>query len=176
MNLRLDHIAIRCSDRHKAGKFFIDAMGYKIQTEFDVPEVGARCLVLEPSIKIDKNLPFTWPLAWAGVMVDYHFPPEVFISDSPDPESIVGKWVAKRGNGLHHMAFQTDNIERTVAEWKEKGYAEFTTEEVLQCPGLKQIFTTPSSLFGFIVELIERTGQGFCQTNVGALIFSTKDL
>ena len=63
-----------------------------------------------------------------------------------------------------------------MEEWREKGYAEFTTDEPLTCPGLTQAFTKPSELTGIIYEFIEREAQGFCQTNVKDLMVSTRGL
>ena len=60
--------------------------------------------------------------------------------------------------------------------WKEKGYAEFTTEQPLSCPGITQIFTKPSELTGVIYEFIERGAHGFCKENVKSLMQSTKDI
>lgn len=177
MSYRIDHLALRTKNRHEAADFFIKVLDYKIGTEFDVPEVGAKCLVLEPNSKIDKNLPLTWPLMWQnGIQIDYNFPPEIFISDSDDPESIVSKWVEKHGVGLHHIAINVHNIEQVVEEWKKNNYAEFTTEEIIKCEsnGLKQIFTKEQSSFGFIIELIEKKDQAFCESSIALLMRSTE--
>ena len=111
------------------------------------------------------------------IKVEYHAPPEIFISDGL-VGSIVGDWVAARDNvgGIHHIAYQVDDVEGKMNEWKEKGYAEFLSEEPLTCPGLTQVFTKPSELTGIIYELISRTDKGFCETNVKSLMESTKQL
>ena len=90
--------------------------------------------------------------------------------------SIVGDWVAARGGvgGIHHIAYQCDNVADTMKDWKEKGYAEFLSDEPMECPGLKQVFTKPSELTGVIYELISREGKGFCELNVKGLMESTK--
>ena len=107
--------------------------------------------------------------------VEYHAPPEIFVSDGPEG-SIVGDWVAERGGvgGVHHIAYQVENVEATMKEWKEKGYAEFYSDEPMICPGLVQVFTKPSELTGVIYELISREGKGFCEVNVKGLMESTK--
>ena len=61
-------------------------------------------------------------------------------------------------------------------EWKEKGYAEFTSAQPMKCPGLTQVFTKPSELTGVIYEFIERGEHGFCKDNVKALMDSTAGL
>ena len=113
---------------------------------------------------------------WYG---NYHLPPEIFVSDGT-PDSVVGQWVAARGGvgGIHHLAYEVESVKDTMTEWREKGYAEFTTQDPLTCPGLTQCFTKPSELTGVIYEFIERdsSSQGFCKDNVKDLMESTKDV
>tara|TARA_A100001515_G_scaffold51830_1_gene40878 strand:+ start:458 stop:997 length:540 start_codon:yes stop_codon:yes gene_type:complete len=179
--MRIDHIAYRVKNRHETAKFFVNALGYKIPDNlpegFEIEfEDGskAKCLVLEPPEKIkaeERYLTVPW------VLNEYHIPPEIFISDG-SPGSIVGDWVQARGGlgGIHHIAYQVDSVEGVMNEWKEKGYAEFTTEDPLSCPGIVQAFTKPSELTGIIYEFIEREEHGFCQENVKDLMVSTKGL
>ena len=88
----------------------------------------------------------------------------------------MGKWVAARDGigGIHHLAYQVDSVADKMKEWRDKGWAEFTTDEPLTCPDLKQCFTKPSQLTGVIFEFIERGKHGFCAENVAALMNSTK--
>jgi catechol 2,3-dioxygenase-like lactoylglutathione lyase family enzyme len=183
--MRLDHVAYRVADRHKTVEFFVKAFGYKVQTEFDIKfddESTARCFALEPPEKVFEDMPWCHKLIGVGspikpdILVEYHLAPEIFVSDGT-PDSIVGQWVAKRDNigGIHHMAYQVDHVETQMRIWKEKGFAEFTTESPLTCPGLTQVFTKPSILTGVIYEFIERGQHGFCKDNVRDLMNSTKN-
>lgn len=199
--MRLDHTAFRVKNRHATSQFFIQAFGYKIQTEFDInfhDGSTAKCIALEPPEKVNGDLPWTIlyppttadllkPLgenAMAGIQMpnytpsnEFHCPPEIFVSDGTS-DSIVGKWVEARGNvgGIHHLAYQLPKgtLEAKVEEWRKLGYAEFATEQPLTCPGIKQIFTKPSTLTGVIFEFIEREEHGFCQANVKELMISTE--
>lgn len=203
--MRLDHIAYRVADREATARFFQDALGYRRQDEFEIDFGGgqtARCIVLEPPERAsgkcgwrqerhgrspvlgDESNPMKWVFrellngAMSGEeSVQYHLPPEVFVSDGT-PGSVVGDWVAARGGvgGVHHVAYQVDSVERTMAEWKAKGYAEFTSDEPMKCPGLTQAFTKPSVLTGVIFEFIERGDRGFCKGNVKELMLSTKGM
>ena len=180
--MRLDHIAYRVADRHKTVDFFIKAFGYHVQTEFDIKfdnGATAKCFALEPPEKQVEGLPWTCDILPEELtsVTSYHLAPEVFVSDG-DPESIVGKWVANRNGigGIHHLAYQVDSVQSQMDLWKEKGYAEFTTENPLTCPGLVQVFTKPSELTGVIYEFIERGKHGFCQENVKQLMVSTDNL
>ena len=188
--MRLDHIAYRVKDRHKTAAFFEKAFGYKIGTSFEVKfDDGshADCLALvPPEIRHEETRNWTYKVLmgthYAGpgdpiysIKCEYHAPPEIFVSDG-GKGSIVGDWVEERGGvgGVHHMAYQVEDVDATMKEWKEKGYAEFYSEKPMTCPGLTQVFSKPSELTGVIYELIERDGDGFCETNVKGLMESTK--
>lgn len=179
--MRLDHIAYRVADRWKTARFFMDALGYRVQQEFTI-DFGngqtALCIALEPPEKDLPLLPWTYtvpPGSPSGTI--YHMAPEIFVSDGT-PDSVVGKWVAARNGigGVHHIAYQVESVEATMKEWKEKGYAEFTSAQPMKCPGLTQVFTKPSELTGVIYEFIERGEHGFCKDNVKDLMLSTQNL
>lgn len=193
--MRLDHIAYRVKNRYNTAKFLKEALGYTVETEFQIEfDDGSKadCLALVPpekrtkiTSKWEQEKDFHHENPIQGVTdhygcesnVVFHAPCEVFVSDGP-PGSIVGDWVAARGGvgGVHHIAYQCDDVEATMNEWKEKGYAEFLSEEPMTCPGLVQVFTKPSELTGVIYELISRDGDGFCEDNVKDLMNSTKEL
>ncbi len=195
--MRLDHIAYRVADRYKSAEFFATCFGYRIAENlpegFDITfEDGtkAKCLVLLPPEKILQDLPWVkeHSIGWSGIIKlqelglpptqpEYHMAPEIFISDGSDG-SIVKEWVDKRDGigGIHHIAYQVESVEDKMKEWKEKGYAEFTTPEPLRCEGIVQVFTKPSQLTGIIYEFIKRDIHGFCQDNVKDLMNSTKGL
>ena len=196
--MRLDHIAYRVKDRKKTAKFFIEAFGYKIQKEFiinfDNGET-AECIALEPPEKnnnlIDllqiESIPWTLfahlncnvlskKSESSNVEQEYHLPPEIFVSDG-SPDSIVNKWVMERNGigGVHHIAYQVEDVEATMNLWKEKGYAEFATDKPLSCDDVIQVFSKPSELTGVIFEFIKRGEHGFCKDNVKALMQSSQD-
>ena len=180
--MRLDHIAYRVADRNKTADFFIKCFGYRIAE--DLPDgfeinfkdnTTAQCLVLVPKEQV--KVPAPWSHLELSTNNSYHLPPEIFVSNG-SLGSIVQEWVSKRDGigGIHHIAYQVNSVEKKMKEWKEKGYAEFTTEEPLTCPGLTQVFTKPSQLTGVIYEFIEREKEGFCKANVKNLMNSTKDI
>jgi catechol 2,3-dioxygenase-like lactoylglutathione lyase family enzyme len=191
--MRLDHIAYRSKDRYKTADFFKKAFKYRLGTEFQIEfDDGSKadCLALvPPETRHPETDNWTYkklfPSHLAGpadplYMVDceLHAPPEIFVSDGSEG-SIVGDWVAERGNvgGIHHIAYQVEDVEATMREWEEKGYAEFYSENPISCkdPDLTQVFTKPSELTGVIYEFISREGEGFCRDSVKKLMESTKE-
>lgn len=164
--MKLDHIAYRVKNRHKAAEFFRLMFNYEVGTEFDVEfDDGskAECYALVPPI---------------SPVVLVREGPEIFISDGSHG-SIVGDWVEARGGvgGIHHIAYKVRDIDTVVEDWKSS--VEFLTEDVIDCPDdeLRQIFTKPLDyLGGIIIELIERGSRGFCQNSVKNLMESTKEI
>lgn len=190
--MRLDHIAYRVKDRYKAFDFFSAVFGYDLGTSFDIKfDDGshADCLALTPpEVRHDDTNNWTYRtlmgthLAGPGDAIyslhcEFHAPPEIFVSDG-GVGSIVGDWVEERGGigGIHHIAYQVKDVREVMQEWKDKGYAEFYTEEPISCknPNLTQVFSKPSELTGVIYELISREGDGFCKDSVRQLMESTK--
>jgi 4-hydroxyphenylpyruvate dioxygenase-like putative hemolysin len=177
--MRIDHIAFRVPDRAATVKFLCEALGYKVQQEFpiyfDDEHIDmAMCTALEPPEKLDAPVPWTTVLPGPHRQ-EYHIPPEIFVSEGT-PGSIVNEWVKQHGPGIHHIAIQVDSVEKTMNDWKRKGWAEFTSDAPMKCEGLTQVFTKPSQLTGVIFEFIERGAFGFCKENVKALMESTKNL
>lgn len=175
--MRIDHLAFRVKDRKATVKFLCEALGYKVQQEFPIVfnDEGtdvATCTALEPPEKLEGAVPWTAVIPGSSGQ-EYHIPPEIFVSEGT-PGSIVDNWVKKNGPGLHHIAIQVESVEKTMQEWKRKGWAEFSSDAPLHCEGLTQVFTKPSSLTGVIFEFIERGTFGFCKENVKALMESTK--
>ena len=193
--MRLDHIAYRVKDRHKTAKFFESAFGYEISIKFQIEfddRSKADCLALTPP-EDRHNSPSSWThhaLLYnppqhreqnrdnSTIHAEFHAPPEIFISDGSEG-SIVGDWVAERGGvgGIHHMAYQVEDVEETMKEWVKNGYAEFYSDKPTTCkdPNLTQVFTKPSELTGVIYEFINREGAGFCEDSVKELMESTKN-
>ena len=184
--MRLDHIAYRVRDRRKTAKFLKACLGYSLGTEFQIEfddGTKADCLALVPPEKRHKDTS-EWEV-WLADTPDekmkkseiefnpYHAPPEIFVSDGPKG-SIVGDWVEENGPGVHHIAYQVEDVEATMKMWLNAGYAEFYSDRPLECEGLIQVFTKPSELTGVIYELINRTGDGFCEENVKGLMESTR--
>jgi len=195
--MRLDHIAYRVADRKKSAQFLIDAFGYRIQTEFDLEfedNSTTKCIALEPPEKLDEMKKFEYSnpcylYSKQEVMptndgfldkmpkIEYHLAPEIFVSDGSD-DSIVGRWVASRNGigGIHHLAYEVKDVEKTMEEWTKNNWASFASSKPLTCPGLTQVFTEPHLLTGMIYEFIKRDGEfGFCADNVKRLMISTKE-
>ncbi|MDQ4124067.1 MAG: methylmalonyl-CoA epimerase [Actinomycetota bacterium] len=72
------------------------------------------------------------------------------------PDTTVGKFVAKRGEGLHHIAYEVDDLEGALAELKAKGVPLIDETPRLGGRGHMVAFVHPKGNHGLLVELIQR--------------------
>ena len=81
---------------------------------------------------------------------------EIELLESIDPDGPVGKFIQARGQGVQHIAFRVDNIEKALEELKAKGIRLIDEKPRLGAGGAKIAFLHPASTFGVLVELSER--------------------
>jgi len=75
--------------------------------------------------------------------------------ESTDPEGPVGKFLEKKGEGVHHLAFATSNLEDALTEMDEKGIALIDKKPRKGAEGLDIAFLHPKSTHGVLTELCE---------------------
>ncbi len=71
------------------------------------------------------------------------------------PDSPVGKFLAKRGEGFHHVAFEVDDLQRALAELKRNGVELIDEEPRKGVGGMRIAFVHPEGTFGVLTELVE---------------------
>lgn len=84
---------------------------------------------------------------------------KIELLESTDPEGPVGKFIEKKGEGIHHLAFAVENIEEALKETEEKGIRLIDKEPRDGAEGLKIGFLHPKSTFGVLTEFCEDKNQ-----------------
>ncbi len=80
---------------------------------------------------------------------------KIELLESTDPEGPVGKFIEKRGEGIHHIAFAVDNLEERLREAEAAGIKLIDTAPRKGAEGLSIAFMHPKSTFGVLTELCE---------------------
>ena len=80
---------------------------------------------------------------------------KVELLESTDPEGPIGKYIEKRGEGVHHMAFAVKGIEDALAAMDEKGVRLIDKAPRKGAEGLDIAFLHPKSTHGVLMELCE---------------------
>jgi len=76
------------------------------------------------------------------------------------PDSPIAKFLAKRGEGLHHVALHVDDLSATVERLKASGTRLISDEIKIGAGGHLYVFVHPSSAGGVLLELVEDAPQG----------------
>jgi methylmalonyl-CoA epimerase len=132
MVVKIDHIAIAVQNLDEAIKVYKEALGLELAGEEEVPEQGVRVAFLPIG---DTRLELLEPLS----------------SESP-----VAKFLEKRGEGIHHICLEVEDLEKTLAELANKGVKLIDEKPRLGAHGRKMAFVHPKSLHGVLLELYQK--------------------
>ena len=127
---KINHVAIVVEDIDSALEFWGDQLGLKLDHLEDVPSQGSRIAFL--------------PIGEG----------EVELVQPTDPETGLAKYLEKRGEGMHHLCIEVDDIESMLRDLKEKG-VRLINAEPLDLPGRRMAFIHPKSANGVLLELYE---------------------
>ncbi len=80
---------------------------------------------------------------------------KIELLESTDPEGPIGKFIEKRGEGIHHIAYAVESIEERLREAEEAGIRLIDLQPRRGAEGLSIAFLHPKSTFGVLTELCE---------------------
>lgn len=80
---------------------------------------------------------------------------KIELLESTDPDGPIGKFVEKKGEGIHHIAFSVDNIEEELENAKQKGIRLIDEQPRKGAEGLDIAFLHPKATHGTLIELCE---------------------
>jgi methylmalonyl-CoA/ethylmalonyl-CoA epimerase len=132
MNIsHIEHIGIAVKNLEESVKFYEDMLGLKCYNIEEVADQKVRT---------------------AFFMVGQT---KIELLESTDPEGPIGKYIEKKGEGVHHMAFAVQDIEDTLAKMDEKGIRLIDKNPRKGAEGLDIAFLHPKSTHGVLMELCE---------------------
>ncbi len=132
MNLsHIEHIGIAVSNLEDSIRYYEDVLGLK-------------CYAIE-EVKDQK-------VKTAFFMIGQT---KIELLESTDPEGPIGKFIEKKGQGVHHIAFAVDGIENALTKLEEKGVQLIDKSPRKGAEGLDIAFLHPKSTHGVLMELCE---------------------
>ncbi len=129
---KIDHIGIAVKNLEEALKFYEGILGLKA-TKFEVVEHEKVKIAFLPVGNVNLEL-----------------------LQSTEPDGPINKFIWSRGEGVHHIAFKVENIDKTLQFLKEKGEFLIDKEARLGAGGAKIAFLHPKSTFGILLELCKK--------------------
>ena len=118
---------------------------------------------------LDTNAPFwkhvlkishkgTETVAQEGVTTDIYDTGsgKVELLKSTVSGSVIEKFLGNRGEGIHHVCFEVDNINKAIIELKELNINVISDRPTVGAEGYKEVFIHPKSTGGVLVELAQK--------------------
>lgn len=84
---------------------------------------------------------------------------KIELLESTDPEGPIGKFIEKKGEGIHHLAYAVNDLEGALAESESNGIQLIDKTPRKGAEGLHIAFLHPKSTFGVLTELCEDTNK-----------------
>ncbi len=131
----IDHLGIAVKSLAQA-KAFYEKLGLKIMPEETVAQEKVRLAMV--------------PLGEARIE----------LLEPMSEESPIAKFIAKRGEGLHHVSLRVDDLAHTVESLKKSGVRLINDQIQVGAGGHLYVFVHPSSTGGVLLELCEEQPKG----------------
>lgn len=128
---RIYHLGYAVEDIEAASRFYRESLGAEPGEPEEVAEQGIRAVMFEVG---ESSIELVEPTR---------------------PDSPVGKFLAKRGEGFHHVAFQVDDLDAALAELRTKGVDLIDEEPRTGVGGSRMAFIHPADAHGVLTELVE---------------------
>jgi len=128
---RIDHIGVAVDDLEAAIELYGSRFDMREQHRETVESQGVEAVLLEVG---DGHVELLRPLA---------------------DDTAIGKFLAKRGPGLHHVAYQTEDIDRTLGAVRDAGIDLIDETPRIGIRGSRVAFLHPRSTGGVLTELVE---------------------
>lgn len=71
------------------------------------------------------------------------------------PESVIAKYIEKRGEGMHHVAFEVEDMEAEISRLQKEGYTLLSEKPSQGADHKKIVFLHPKNANGVLVELCQ---------------------
>jgi methylmalonyl-CoA epimerase len=127
----IDHLGIAVKDLAQARKLY-EQLGLKVVSE----EV-----VEHEKVKV--------------AMIPIGDESRIELLEATSDDSAIAKFIAKRGEGIHHIAIHVPNLSETIEELKKSGTRFVNDEMKIGAGGHYYVFVHPSSAGGVLLELVQ---------------------
>jgi len=128
---RVDHVGIAVSDLEAAIALYEGTLGMPLVHRETIGDQGVEAVLLDVG---ESHVELLAPLG---------------------PETTVGRFVAKRGDGLHHVAYAVDDIEEALAGLVEAGIELIDATPRRGIRDSRVAFLRPRSTGGVLTEIVE---------------------
>jgi methylmalonyl-CoA/ethylmalonyl-CoA epimerase len=127
----VDHIGVAVEDLDDALSLYGDTFGMTVAHREVVEQQGVEAVLLDVG---ENHVELLRPLG---------------------PDTPVGRFLAGRGPGLHHVAYQVRDVQAALARLREQGVALIDAEPRVGIRGSRVAFVHPKATGGVLIEIVE---------------------
>ena len=127
----IEHLGIAVSNLEESIRFYENVLGFTCYAVEEVKDQKVRTAFF----KIGQT--------------------KIELLESTSPDGPIGKFIEKRGEGIHHIAFAVKDLQQSLDEVKKKGVQLIDSKPRSGAEGLNIAFLHPKSTNGVLTELCE---------------------
>ena len=131
MFTRIDHIGVAVEQIDPSLELYRDNFELRVAHREVVEEQGVEAVLLDVG---ENHIELLAPLG---------------------PDTPVGRFLAKKGPGLHHVAYQVNDIDATLAALRQEGLRLIDEQARVGIRGSRVAFMHPSATDGVLTEIVE---------------------
>jgi len=132
---KIDHLGIAVSSIDEAVNFWRDGLGLVLQELEVVEDQGVRVAIL--------------PVGDSRIE----------LLEATGEETPVGKFIARRGPGIHHLSLEVRDLKAMLGELRERGFRLIDQAPRIGAGGAFIAFIHPSSTGGVLIELVQKVNE-----------------
>jgi len=137
MSIEIDHIGIAVNSLDNRSPFWV-ALGLMMEEDEELPNDGVIARFFSVNGESDIS-------------------PRIELLQPTSPDSPIGRFIEKRGEGIQQIAFRVENIEHTISVLIENGVQMIDETPRVGAHGSMIAFVHPRSTGGVLVEILQRT-------------------
>jgi len=127
--LKIEHLGMACRSAEAAAKFYAEVLGLPVVARETLDDLKLKVVKVQTG---ESVLELLEPLAG---------------------EPVISKFLASRGEGIHHVCLAVEDIREAIRELKAKGYSPLWDEPKVGAGGKWVTFLRPKDTFGVLLEL-----------------------
>jgi methylmalonyl-CoA/ethylmalonyl-CoA epimerase len=127
----IEHLGIAVANLEESIKYYEEVLGFKCYSVEEVKDQKVKTAFF----KVGQT--------------------KIELLESTSPEGPIGKFIEKKGQGIHHIAFAVENLQESLEEVKSKGIQLIDEKPRPGAEGLNIAFLHPKSTYGVLTELCE---------------------
>lgn len=126
---KIEHLGMACRSAEAAARFYSEVLGLPVLSRETLPDMKLQVV----KVKVGESV--------------------LELLQPQEGEPVVSKFLDSRGEGIHHVCLEVEDIREAIGELKAKGYSPLWDEPRVGAGGKWVTFLRPKDAFGVLLEL-----------------------